>query len=395
MSRRLHARRPREWGLFGSSSAVLIVGVILTVAIWTGLTWLLRHHWPWDRRLERTSAVASQLDVTKVALSVVAGVGAAIALTVTYRRQRDTERGRFDERLAAAAAHLGAGSAAERLSGVYTIAALADQTTEHRQQCIDLLCAYIRLNYDPSGGLLRTVVSEHTWPIGTATGREERTYERLPNDRDVRAAIIDTIRAHLQPGGLWIGRNFNFAGAVFDVGNFDGVEFTDGTVYFDRTRFVRGNVSFDGAKFTGATVMFNHAQFSAGTVYFNDVSFAGSTVTFNDANFTGGRVHFDDVEFAADCVSFTRAEFASSVVTFTGAKYPGGEVSFVNAKFTGGSVDFASAGRPGSPRPPASNVNFSGATGVPGVVNLGDLESRVGAIIAPAGRGPVAPALFG
>lgn len=396
MSKRTHTLRPREWGLFASSSAVLIVGVILTAAVWTGLTRLLRHHWPWDRHLERTSAVASQLDVTKVALSVVAGVGAAIALTVTYRRQRDAERGRFDERLAAAAAHLGAGSAAERLSGVYTIAALADQTTEHRQQCIDLLCAYIRLNYDPSGGLLRTVVSEHTWPIGTATGREERTYERLPNDRDVRAAIIDTIRAHLQPGGLWIGRNFNFAGAVFDVGNFDGARFTGGTVYFDRTRFVRGNVSFDGAQFTGATVMFNHARFTAGTVYFNDACFAGSTVTFNDAHFTGGRVLFDDVEFAAGCVDFSGAGFAGSQVTFKGAKYPGGEVLFVQAEFTGGEVDFASAGsRPGPPRPASSKVSFSEATGVPGVVKLGDLESRVGLIIPPAGEGPVPPTLFG
>src|ERR1700712_2668251 len=157
MSKHPRARRPREWGLFASSAAVLFIGVTLTAAAWTGLTWLLRHNWPWDQRLERSSAVASQLDVTKVALSVAAGVGAAIALTVTYRRQRDTERGRFDERLAAGAAQLGAGSAAERLAGVHTIAALADQTTERRQQCIDLLCAYLRLTYDPAGGLLRTV----------------------------------------------------------------------------------------------------------------------------------------------------------------------------------------------------------------------------------------------
>jgi len=383
MSRRPHLRKPHEWGLFASSAAVLLVGVILTTVAWIGLTWLLRHHWPWDRKAERNAAVASQLDVTKVALSVVAGVGAAIALTVTYRRQRDTERGRFDERFAAGAAQLGAPSAAERLAGVYTVAALADETTERRQQCINLLCAYLRLPYDPAGALLRTVVSEHTWQVGTATGREERTFERLPNDRDVRAAIIDTIRTHLQCDGLWVGHDFNFAGAVFDAGNFDGAHFTGGTVYFDRTRFVGGSVSFDRAQFAGATVMFNHAEFSGGTVYFNDARFAGR-VSFDDARFGGGRVRFDDVEFAG-LVSFARAEFAGSRVTFDGSKYSAGCQLQFGARFTGGRVTFAPAGRRQQPTEPGTLISFSGATCVPGVLQLGDLSSQVGRLIPPDG----------
>jgi hypothetical protein len=41
-------------------------------------------------------------------LTVVAGLGAAVALVVAYRRQRDAELARFDERFAAA--QLGAGT---------------------------------------------------------------------------------------------------------------------------------------------------------------------------------------------------------------------------------------------------------------------------------------------
>jgi hypothetical protein len=386
--------KPGEWGLFAASSAVLLVGLALTAAIWTGLTRLLRHHWPWDRHLERVTATTSQLDVTKVALSVVAGVGAAIALTVTYRRQRDIERARFDERLAAGAAQLGADSAAQRLAGVYTIAALADETVERRQQCIDLLCAYLRLDYDPGGGLLRSVTSEHTWPIGTATGREERTYERLPNDRDVRAAIVDTIRTHLQADGLWIGYDFNFAGAVFDGANFDGVHFTSGTVYFDRARFVGGNVSFDGAQFTGATIYFNHAEFTGATVYFNETRFAIGTTRFSDAHFAKGLVHFDEVIFASGNVNFKRVEFAGAEVTFNKAKYVDGNVYFTGATFTGGTVHFGSTGGPAAPDVSRSVVSFQGTQGVPGVANLGDLQSRVGQVMGPDGQPLTQPELF-
>jgi hypothetical protein len=48
------------------------------------------------------------------------------------------------------------------------MAALAEAWEQHRQQCIDVLCAYLRLPYDPSAGLLTTVANERTWPVGYA-----------------------------------------------------------------------------------------------------------------------------------------------------------------------------------------------------------------------------------
>jgi len=41
---------------------------------------------------------ADPIDITKLSFTVAGGVGAAVALVVAYRRQRDVEQGRFVER---------------------------------------------------------------------------------------------------------------------------------------------------------------------------------------------------------------------------------------------------------------------------------------------------------
>ena len=73
---------------------------------------------PWQVGALDESPPVPGKDTTQIALTVIAGLGAAVALVVAYRRQRDAELARFDERFAAAAAQLGAGTAAERLAGV-------------------------------------------------------------------------------------------------------------------------------------------------------------------------------------------------------------------------------------------------------------------------------------
>lgn len=50
----------------------------------------------------------------------------------------------FSERFAQAAEMLGSEKTATRMGGVYALAALADEWTENRQQCVDLLCGYLR-----------------------------------------------------------------------------------------------------------------------------------------------------------------------------------------------------------------------------------------------------------
>ena len=117
------------------------------VAIVLLATWILR------RLIHTSSKAADPIDITKLSFTVAAGVGAAVALVVAYRRQRDIEQGRFVERFGAAAVQLGDHDVAVRIAGVYAMAGVADESTGlRRQQCIDVLCGYLRLPYSPELG---------------------------------------------------------------------------------------------------------------------------------------------------------------------------------------------------------------------------------------------------
>jgi hypothetical protein len=136
-----------------------------------------------------------QLELVKIALAVVAGVGWVVYLVVAYRRQKileeENERARvtaeregtrlFNERFGIAAAHLGHDQAAVRIAGLYGIAGLADDAPSYalRQSCISVLCAYLRLPYEADPG-------SSGWRDG---------------EREVRHATVGIIRAHLLPEG--------------------------------------------------------------------------------------------------------------------------------------------------------------------------------------------------
>jgi len=352
--RRTGLLRAVVWTLLGLAAA--------GVAAWILFTRLLRGDWPWGpHTLDETTSGA---DITKVVLTVLAGLGAAVALVVAYRRQRDAELARFDERFAAAAAHLGAGTAAERLAGVYAMAALADTWEQHRQQCIDVLCGYLRLPYDPPAGLLKTIAVELKLPAAQEgqPEKETRTYEHLPNDRPVRLTVISTITRHLRDpsdGGApisWQGHDLDFAGATFDGGDFSRANFTGGVVSFAEAKFAGGVVYFGAAQFTGGRVTFSRAEFTGGRVTFGAAEFTGGEVSFDWAEFTGARVTFDETQFAGGRVTFDETQFTGGQVTFDEAKFTGGQVtfgwasfygqapvSFDRAEFTGGRVTFDGA----------------------------------------------------
>ena len=91
----------------------------------------------------------------------------------------------LNERFAAAAGQLGSDKPpAVRLAGVYAMAGLADDWPENRQTCVDVLCGYLRMPYEPE------------------PGDEARGPERLAfrASREVRHTVIRVITAHLQDG---------------------------------------------------------------------------------------------------------------------------------------------------------------------------------------------------
>jgi uncharacterized protein YjbI with pentapeptide repeats len=261
----------------------------------------------------------------------------------------------LNERFATAAGQLGDDKPpAVRLAGVYAMAGLADDWEENRQTCVDVLCAYLRLPYDPDPG-------EDATPADRAAYRA---------NREVRHTIIRLIRDHLLPDAdaavSWQGLNLDFTGVVFDGGDFAGARFSDGIVRFGGASFVSGEVSFGRARFSGGTVDFGGAGFSGGTVDFVFAGFSGSKVNFGRATFSGSKVNFGRAEFSGAEVIFSGAAmFPGGIAVFRGgAVFSGGTVDFVLAGFSGGTVGFGDA------RFSGGTVGFGGARFSGGTVDF-------------------------
>jgi uncharacterized protein YjbI with pentapeptide repeats len=348
----------RLWHL-GTALAVSFTVAVVGLAGLAWLAWVLlgvagyRHH--------GAPALKDTVSVLQLVFATVAGAGALVALIVAYRRQKIAEadavhdRTRvFNERFTATAAQLGDDQPAVRLAGVHAMAGLADDWKQNRQTCVDVLCAYLRLPYDPDPG-------------DDAAPAERTAYQA---NREVRHTIIRLIGAHLRPEAAvsWQGLSFDFNGVIFDGGDFrgaefpsgslavfDGAEFSAGTVRFNRAKFSGGTVFFGGARFSGGTIRFDHAEFSGGTVSLRDIELPSGSIRFDGARFSGGTVSFTGARFCGGEVSFSDGVvFSGGTVNFTGAVFSGGDVVF-RAQFSGGTVSFSDAQFSGG------EVNFSGS----------------------------------
>ncbi|HMD25425.1 MAG TPA: pentapeptide repeat-containing protein, partial [Streptosporangiaceae bacterium] len=204
------------WRL-GTALAMSFTVAVVGLAGLAWLAWVLlgvagyRHH--------GAPALHDTVSVLQLVFATVAGAGALVALIVAYRRQKITEadsahdRTRvLNERFTAIAAQLGDAQPAVRLAGVHAMAGLADDWKQNRQTCVDVLCANLRLPYDPDPG--------------DDADRAERTAYRA--NREVRHTIIRVIGAHLRRGAAvpWQGLNLDFTGVVFDGGDFSAAWFS-------------------------------------------------------------------------------------------------------------------------------------------------------------------------
>jgi Pentapeptide repeats (9 copies) len=234
----------------------------------------------------------------------------------------------LNERFATAAEQVGSDKPAVRLAGVYAMAGLADDWDESRQTCVDVLCAYLRMPYEPDPGQ-------------DAPQSSRLAFEAI---REVRHTVIRVITTHLKQDAdvSWRGLNFDLTGVLFDGGDFRGAGFSGATVNFTGAEFCGGTVSFAAAEFSGATVYFADARFSGGTVDFGGARFSEGWVYFAGAQFSGGRVSFRGAQFSGGAAHFGDTEFAGCTVDFRGAQFSGGTVFFGGARFSDGIVDFTS-----------------------------------------------------
>lgn len=142
------------WSIWAGAAVLLVVGILATfllLALYGGGT-------PQDR---------IQLEIIKLAGSVVISSGGAAALFLAARRQRTTEldlaqraratesnehdatERRVTELYAAAAEQLGSDKAPVRMAGLYALERIGRENKVHRQTIIDLLCSYLRMPFSP------------------------------------------------------------------------------------------------------------------------------------------------------------------------------------------------------------------------------------------------------
>lgn len=260
---RLYVARMRSSLLQRLRRMSLLPAVLLAAAGGSGIAWL--SWWGLNRALHPTAKAPDPIDITKLALTIAGGVGAIVALVVAYRRQRDIEQGRFVDRFGVAAAQLGANQVAVRLAGVYAMAGIANESKGlQRQQCIDVMCGYLRLPYEPERG--SNYQTKHIIKSKSPNTEQETEnhFEYLQNDREVRRTIVrviaDHVRSHVSGTQTsWSANDFDFRTAYLEEVDFSRAIFK-GEVRFDHATFV-GESLFFGAKLLG-WVIFDAATFA-------------------------------------------------------------------------------------------------------------------------------------
>ncbi len=318
-------RRTPRIPLFGSLTAAVVIGVGLAALA----TWII------SGAVFTHAVRAGDVDVVKAALPAIAGAVIAVALVVVYRRQNDTERAQFAQRFGSASTQLGDSDTAVRIAGVYAMAAAADEGAifARRQQCIDVLCGYLRLPYDPDSGAnhLSEFVSTTTWSATPPAVNIEETRRQAvrQNDREVRDTIVRVLVQRLArtADASWSGNDFDLTGVLFEDAWFAGARFSGRHVWFDGAVFGQ-NASFEDVDFNAEVVSFDGASFESNAT-FAGATFRARSASFEGATFTGKDTSFDDARFVGEYVSFRRVGFSSEKTSFGSAVFKCLRASFV------------------------------------------------------------------
>lgn len=300
------------------STKMIVWGAALVVLVGVGTVVLLLAFFGSGTETDR-----GRLEVFRIAGTVVLGVGGGIALLLAARRQRSTELDllhkhyvaddiRFDaaerritELYTKAAEALGSDKAPVRLAGLYALERLANDTPNHRQTIVNVLCAYLRMPYDPPDADKLTTEEQR--------GRAQ--------ELEVRRTAQRILADHLRPGAtFWPDIDLELSHAVLHL--FDLKDCRLRNARLGGARFV-GNCWFDGTHFTGYAVfggatfersaLFRETRFD-GVARFRGAHFQG-VASFRDARFLGEAIFgaTDDGATFELQVSFAGASFDSGI----------------------------------------------------------------------------------
>lgn len=158
---------------------------------------------PWAPRLG-SLAPERLFDLTRASATTAGVLAGVFAIVYAYRKQKVQEASgrredsqQLSQRYQDAAEQLGHEKEAVVLAGVYAMSRLADDWIDQRQQCVDVLCAYLRLSTDTdSEGKSRVVQRAIIDEILTHTkvGRDEgKSWSELR--LDLSGSRIEDLRA--------------------------------------------------------------------------------------------------------------------------------------------------------------------------------------------------------
>lgn len=297
------------------------------------------------------------LDVVRTAGTLVVGIGGAIALLLTARRQRSTELTLYHQREVAAVNErnaaeqritdlytravdqLGSGQAPVRLGGLHALERLAQNNPAQRQTIVDVICAYLRMPY--------TTLDDQP-PAEDAPPEAHLRYEQRRQESQVRSTAQRILSAHLRDevvGTFWVDIDLDlteahlrwldlsncyirkawFAGAHFDGGAWFGGARFDEIADFVKVQF-HGYAHFAGVQF-GGRANFIEARFGGGAGF--------------DGACCGGKTHFVKAQFNGPAV-FSNVQFVGETL-FGGARFEDIYTDFVDAEF-GGPTRFGAGG---------------------------------------------------
>jgi hypothetical protein len=312
---------------------VAVVVLVLAGMVLAGMWW-----WVNDLPLDGEKKATAHLDVVKIASGVALGGGGLFTLYLAARRQRTQEfelAQREDahahvvtvaednrvraERVAAATEadaadrrvtelygksveQLGSDKAPVRLGGLYALERLAQGNEDQRETVINVLCAYLRMPFDPPDDNVRAESDRDSEQRMELRARME--------EREVRRTAQRILADHLRPTDddtgepaptFWSWASLDLTGAVLIDLDLAGCRLSGAR--FHKATFA-GRTSFEGATILGAAE-FEFARF-AGPTYFQNTTFA-TTASFYGARFTSlGR--FNGAKFKG-MATFSTASF--------------------------------------------------------------------------------------
>lgn len=371
VSKRLRQRhqplRVMRWLPTTTTVLLVVIGGGL-VALWLANTWA-------DEQTAGVSpadatAVAEaarlRLDAIKTALTVAAGLGAGVTLLVALRKQSVSERAqRFTEEdsqeqhitalYVAAVEQLGSEKAAVRLGGLYALERLGNDNPKLRQTVVDVICAYLRMPFNPPAEVLRANAEKSPEYLGrdAAVPNPDQQSERR-QELQVRLTAQRLLAEHLrstsdteEPSSYWRDHedqriSLDLSGATLVRFALAGCQPAQATLTDAQ---LHGNADLTGAKFHGKTDLtgaqfhgvadlsradFQTSAYLTGAQFHGVADLSGANfygvVDMVDAQFHGG-ADLVDVQFH-ERAFLSRAQFGAgaflSRARFRSAAFLGG-----------------------------------------------------------------------